>query len=140
MKDKLFADTNIVLDLLLERIPFYEASAKLFSAAELKIVQISFSSLSFSILEYVISRQSNKSKSKIVLRKFRPLVRILAVDEKIIDFALNSDFRDFEDAIQYKTAIQNNQDIIISRNIKDFKNSVIPVMTPEDFLKMKNIG
>lgn len=139
MKDKIFADTNIVLDLLLERNPFYKASARLFSAAELNKVQISFSSLGFSILEHVISRQINKSKSKNALRKFRPLVKILAVDEKTIDYALNSDFRDFEDAIQYEVAIQNNQDLIISRNIKDFKNSVIPVMTPEDFIRIKNL-
>jgi hypothetical protein len=70
-----------------------------------------------------------------ILRKFKVLVNVLPLDNKIIDLALNSEFRDFEDAIQYYTAIENDQDIIINRNQQDFKESKIPVMTAGEFIK-----
>ena len=69
------------------------------------------------------------------LNNFQILVNILFVDEKIIDLALQSVFNDFEDGIQYFTAIQNNIPIILTRNLRDYKLSAIPVMTAEDFLK-----
>jgi len=69
------------------------------------------------------------------LRKFKVLVNVLPLDDKIADLALNSEFRDFEDAIQYYTAIENDQDLIITRNQRDFKESKIPVMTAGEFIK-----
>jgi hypothetical protein len=59
------------------------------------------------------------------------------MDDKIIDLSLNSDFKDFEDAIQYFTALENKLEIIITRNLKDFKLSKIPVMTANDYLIMR---
>ncbi|MCH8232502.1 MAG: twitching motility protein PilT [Bacteroidetes bacterium] len=59
------------------------------------------------------------------------------MDDKIIDLSLNSDFNDFEDTIQYYTAIENKFEIIITRNLRDFKLSKIPVMTANDYLTMK---
>ena len=70
-----------------------------------------------------------------ILRKFKVLVNVLPLDDKISDLALNSEFNNFEDAIQYFTAIENDQDLIISRNQQDFKESKIPVMTAEEFIK-----
>jgi hypothetical protein len=70
-----------------------------------------------------------------VLRRFKVLVRVLPLDDKIIDLALNSEFRDFEDAIQYFTAIENELELIITRNQSDFKESKIPVMTAKEFIK-----
>ncbi len=59
------------------------------------------------------------------------------MDDKIIDLSLNSYFNDFEDTIQYYTAIENKFEIIITRNLRDFKLSKIPVMTANDYLTMK---
>jgi hypothetical protein len=70
------------------------------------------------------------------LRKFKILVAVLALDEKNIDLALNDKkFADFEDAIHYFSAIENNQDIMITRNLKDYKTSKLPVMTASEFIK-----
>ena len=63
------------------------------------------------------------------------LVNVLPLDDKITDLALNSDFKNFEDAVQYFTAIENDQDLIITRNLQDFKESKIPVMTAGEFIK-----
>ena len=129
-----YLDTNIILDLLAHRMPFYTAAAKLFSLADRKRLKLSVSALSFADVHYILSRQSPEKEVRKILRNFRILVRVLPLDDKITDLALNSDFRDFEDAIQYYTAIENDQDLIITRNQSDFKDSRIPVMSAGEFI------
>ena len=136
---KIFIDTNIVLDLLSRREPFYEESAELFSLADRKIIELSISSLTIANTGYTLLRQINSEKTKEILRKLRLIVNILPLDDKIIGLALNDDsFNDFEDGLQYFTAIENNQNLIITRNLKDFKASKLPVMTAKQFLKTFN--
>jgi predicted nucleic acid-binding protein len=132
---KVFLDTNIILDLLARRMPFYTDAAELFSLADKKKLTLSISSLCMADVHYILSRKNPAAKVRKILRKFKVLVIIQSLDDKIVDLALNSDFHDFEDAIQYYTAIENDQDIIITRNQSDFKESKIPVMTAGEFLK-----
>jgi predicted nucleic acid-binding protein len=132
---KLFLDTNIILDLLANRMPFYMEAAELFSLADKKKIELFISSLSLADTNYILSRQNPEMEVRKILRKFKVLVNILPLDDKITDLALNSEFRDFEDALQYLTAIENDQNIIITRNQSDFKDSKIPVMTAGEFLK-----
>lgn len=132
---KLFIDTNIVLDLLAKRDSFYESSAKLFSLADRNVIQLSVSSLTFANINYVLSKLKSTSEAKEILRKFKLLVHIVSLSEKIVDLALNdSAFKDFEDGLQYYSAIESNQDIIITRNQKDFKSSLLSIMSAEEFL------
>jgi predicted nucleic acid-binding protein len=131
----IFLDTNIVLDLLARRMPFYTEAAKLFSLADKKKIKLSISALCLADSNYILSRQHSEMEVRKILRKFKVLVNVLALDDKISDLALNSEFKDFEDAIQYFTAIENDQDIIITRNQPDFKESKIPVMTAGEFIK-----
>ena len=131
----LYLDTNIVLDLLAQRMPFYTEAAKLFSLADKKKLKLSISSLCLADAHYILSRQNPEIEVRKVLRKFKVLVNVLPLDDKITDLALNSDFKDFEDAIHYFTAIENDQDMIITRNQHDFKESKIPVMTAGEFIK-----
>lgn len=131
----LLLDTNIILDLLTNRMPFYTEAAKLFSLADKKKVKISISSLCIADAHYILSRQNPEAEVRNILRKFKVLVNVLPLDDKITDLALNSGFRDFEVAVQYYTAIENDQDLIITRNQQDFKESKIPVMTAGEFIK-----
>ena len=131
----LYLDTNIVLDLLAERMPFYTEAAKLFSLADKKKLKLSISSLCLADAHYILSRQNPEIEVRKVLRKFKVLVIVLPLDDKITDLALNSDFKDYEDAIQYFTALEYDQDLIITRNQHDFKESKIPVMTAGEFIK-----
>ena len=78
----------------------------------------------------------NESKVREILRKLKVLARVISLDSKVFDMALNSEFKDFEDTIQYYAAIESDIDIIITRNLKDFKKSDIPVMTGLQFIKM----
>jgi len=131
----IFLDTNIVLDLLAYRMPFYTEAAKLFSLADKEKIRLSISALCLADSNYILSRQHPEMEVRKILRKFKVLVNVLPLDDKISDLALNSEFKDFEDAIQYFTAIENDQDIIITRNQPDFKESKIPIMTAGEFIK-----
>lgn len=131
----LFLDTNIAIDLLSKREPFYDAAAILFTLGDRKQVKLYISSLSFSTIYYLLRRQVGAVKAMSVLQRFRMLVHILPVKDTTVDKALNSDFTDFEDAIQYYSAIENGVKVIITRNVKDYKASTVPVITPDEFLK-----
>ena len=133
---KLLIDTNIVLDLLAKRQPHYAASAGLFSLADKRQVKLSVSSLTFANTNYTLLKAKNANEVKSILRKLKLIVQVLPLDDKVIGLALNDEeFEDFEDGLQYFSAIENNQDIIISRNLKDFKNAKIPVMNAEQYLE-----
>jgi len=128
-------DTNIIIDLLAAREPFYTEAAELFSLADKKTIKLSVSALSLANTHYILSKFTNGQEARKILRNFKVIVDVLPLDDKIVDLALNSEFRDFEDAIQYFTAIENEQKLIVSRNKSDFKSSKIPVMTASEFLK-----
>lgn len=133
---KLFVDTNIVIDLLSRREPFYEEAAFLFSIADRKQVEITVSALTIANTSYVLLRQMDSNKAKAILRKLRLIIKILPLDDKIIGLTINDDtFPDFEDGLQYFTAIENDQDIVITRNLKDFKGSRLPTMTAKQFIE-----
>lgn len=133
---KLFIDTNIVLDLLGKREPFYKDAAMLFSLADRGKVKLYISSLTIANANYVLSKLKSKKEARVILLKFKILVIVLELNDKIIELSLNDDaFKDFEDGLQHYTAIENEIEIIITRNLKDFKSSKIPVMTAGQYLK-----
>jgi len=136
MMDKVLVDTNIIIDLLSKREDFYISASRLFTLSDHHKVDLYITSLTFANTYYILSKELKPDPVKEILRKFKLLVKVLPLNEKIIDLALNSDFKDFEDAIQYFTAIENNLEMIITRNLKDFKSTKIPVMTAETYLKM----
>jgi len=133
--EKLFVDTDVVLDLLSGRQPHYKFAAELFSLADIESVRLYVSSLTFANVHYVLSKQLSASESRRLLLRFKTLVTVLPVNDKIIELALSSSFADFEDAIQFYAAIENNISILLTRNLKDFKKATIPVMTPQQYLK-----
>src|SRR5881394_205168 len=101
---KVFVDTDISVDLLSNRMPFYNAASRLFSHADKSDFKIYISSLTFANLHYILRTENSMPETRRILNNYRILVNVLAVDEKIIDLALQSLFKDFEDAIQYYTA------------------------------------
>jgi|TARA_R110002049_G_scaffold99242_1_gene241909 predicted nucleic acid-binding protein len=132
--DKILVDTNIVLDLLAKRELFFSEAQQLFSLSDKNQVRIFVSSLTLANTYYILSQSLKVENSRKILRKFKVLVDVLPMDDKIINLSLDSDFKDFEDAIQYHTAVEQNLDLIITRNLKDFKKSKIPVMTAAEYL------
>ena len=136
MKRKVFVDTDIIYDLLGKRDPFYFASARLFTLADEGKIQIYISALSLANLHFWISKQRTEEEAKEILRKFKVLVHVAPLNDKIIDLALNSEFSDFEDAIQYFSALQNEIEVLLTRNLKDYKKAQITVLTAQDFINL----
>jgi predicted nucleic acid-binding protein len=132
----IFIDTDVIIDFLTDRQPFSEEAAGLFNLIDNKKVKGYTSALSYSNLYYVLSKYAPHKKVIALLNELSELVGILKVDDSIVKAALASDFKDFEDAIQYYTALENKKiNVIITRNIKDYKKSSLPVMAPGTFLK-----
>ena len=133
---KLFIDTDVILDFLTDRQPFSDNATYIFTLIDNQKVIGCTSSLTFSNLYYILRKYSSHKKVISKLEELSRFINILQVDDKIISSALSSDFKDFEDAIQYFTAQTSKKiDLIITRNIRDYRDSELPVMTPETFIK-----
>lgn len=131
---RLFIDTNVMLDFLGEREPFYLASAKIATLADKGKIEMIASALSYATVSYFLTKFDGIDKTKEKLRKFKVISEICELDGRIIEKGLNSNFSDYEDSLQYFSALRKECDIIITRNAKDFKLSSIPIMTPDEFL------
>jgi predicted nucleic acid-binding protein len=135
MKPRIFLDTNVVLDLLGERVPFYKPAAQIASLADNGSIELFSSALSYATVNYILSKSEGAEIAKEKLIKFQIISKISSLDESVIEKGLNSKFSDFEDSLQYFSALKSNCNIIITRNGKDFKRSQIPIMTPNEYLR-----
>ncbi len=131
---RIFLDINVILDLLGERVPFFDSIAKVATLADQKKLTLIVSPLSFTTIDYVLNKYETSESVLNKLRKFKIICEVCEVNEETIDKALNSSFKDFEDGVQYFSALQSNCSMIITRNGKDFKHSTIPIMTAEEYL------
>jgi predicted nucleic acid-binding protein len=131
---KAFLDTNVMLDFLGEREPFYLSAAKIATLADKGKIEIVVSALSYATVSYFLTKFGGIEMTKDKLRKFKVISKICELDEKIIEKGLNSDFSDYEDSLQYFSSLRQDCDILLTRNVKDFKDAQILVMTPDEFL------
>ena len=129
---KVFLDNNIVADLFLKREPFCQNSLKLFTLGFHKKITLYVSSLSYATLAY-LCRKMKKEERVLLFEKLRSLTVTTTVDRQTVDMALVSGFDDLEDAMQYYSAISSKVDVVLTRNKKDFVESNVPVMTPDEF-------
>lgn len=130
-----FVDTDVIIDLLINRQPFATAAATLFSEAESGNLRVAISSLSMSNVYYIIRKEVGHSAALKLLDQLARLVDILPVNRTMILQSLNSEFRDFEDAIQnYCAESAPGISVILTRNISDFTVSNLSVLTPDSFL------
>ncbi len=122
MKDKLFVDTDVILDIALMRKPHFKSSAYLFSLIESRSIIGYTSSVIISNLYYIIRKIDSHKSALEFIAKLCLILKILSVDEDIVGQALTSNFNDFEDAIQYYCALSNKANYLVTRNIKDYAN------------------
>jgi len=133
----IFIDTDVIIDFLIDREPHSREAAIIFTLIEQKKLKGYVSSLTFSNLYYVLRKIESHNKVIAKLDSISRLFIILKVDQQTIKYAIASGFPDFEDSIQYNCALDYKKiDVLITRNIKDYKGSEIPLMTPADYLKM----
>ncbi|MCQ2595793.1 MAG: PIN domain-containing protein [Treponemataceae bacterium] len=135
MSRTLFVDSDVILDVLEKREPFYDYSAQILTLGDEKKVQLFTTSLVIANVYYIMRKHLGIQKAKENLRKLRIIVNVMSVNEKEVDLALNSELSDFEDALQYFTALNNKIDFIITRNTKDYKNPKLIVQTPQEYIE-----
>ena len=134
--DRIFIDSDIILDLLAKREPFFRFSAEIFSLVDSKKIIAYVSPLIFANLYSILRKLRSREVAGESLNKLKLLLKILPIDEKIIELALLSEFNDFEDAIQYYTAKENGISYLITRNKKDYKQTDLIICTAEEYLSM----
>jgi predicted nucleic acid-binding protein len=134
MNRRLFVDSDIILDLLLKRQPFFPPTVRLFLLVQDGDVKGYTSPLVFSNLAYVLRKHISPEEVRPALSKLRALLRVIPIDDKILDMALASSFKDFEDAIQYHAALAFGVDAILTRNKKDYKTSTLPIFSAKEYV------
>lgn len=137
--DKIFFDTNIMLDFLGVREPFFYPVSKILTLAEKEKIKIILSPISFVNTNYVLIKTESDTIVLEKLRKFKIICSVCEIDDLIIEKSLNSGFKDFEDAVQYYSALKANCKTIITRDAKGFLKSDLPVMSPNEYLNSRKI-
>lgn len=136
---KVFLDTNVICDFLLGREPYFAEAASIMQMIENNDIKGYMSALSIGQIYYIYRKVYSHDYA---IKKIGSLIEVLqvcSIERKTIEMALLSHFNDFEDALQYSSVHSGRSaDVIITRNIKDFKNSDIPVLTPKTFLTLKS--
>jgi len=133
MKKVLF-DTNIILDIALEREPFFEEAFKLFELIDKREIIGNVTASTITDIYYISKKEKGHKKAIDFIKNLIEVVEVIGVDKDIIIKALCSDIKDFEDAIQTSAAEMNEIEIIITRNEKDFSNSTLKIISPKGFL------
>lgn len=133
---RVFFDTDILLDVLEHRPPHYADSAALWALVELRQLEGCVSAVSFNNLYYLLRRACGPAKTRKALGLIRDLFHVVTIDGSLVHRALDSDFRDFEDALQYFAAVVAQADCLVTRNVRDFRPAEIPVYQPADLLAL----
>ena len=124
-------DTNIILDVLCDRAGLSESSSKVFKLSEVGLIEGYISALSIPNIVYILRKELNNEKTKNIIKRLSMIFKISDLKAGDIQKAVDMDFSDYEDALQSICAGRIKADCIITRNIKDFSNSVIPAITPQ---------
>lgn len=132
---KILLDTNIVLDLLLEREPFCNEAKNIFTMIESNKISGFLCATSITTIYYLINKSVDKSKSDEIVDKLLQLFNITDVNKNILINSLKNNGKDFEDSVIYTSAEYFNIDVIITRDKKGFNKSNIKVLKPSDFLE-----
>lgn len=131
-------DTDVILDFFFDRKPYSEHSARVLSLCESNKIKGFITPVILSNLYYLLRQTSSHEKVIDKLSQLLSITEILLIDRTVIIQALTSGFKDFEDALQnYAAECSGNISIIVTRNLKDFKNSALGIMTPENYLKTR---
>jgi predicted nucleic acid-binding protein len=136
MNKKLFIDSDIILDVLTKRENFYEFAAEVFDLGYEKKLKLYTSAVVLANVFYILRKKYGIEKSKEQLKKLRLIIDVLPIDGKTVDSALDAKFGDFEDGLQYFSAKENEVLMIITRNIKDYKEKDISAQTSEEYLRI----
>jgi predicted nucleic acid-binding protein len=128
-------DTDVLLDFLYERESFCEDSAKILNLCDLNKISGWLTPVMLSNIYYILRKSHTHNEVVSKLRELLKILNILSMNKETVLLALNSEFADFEDALQNYAAEFNGEiNFVVTRNIKDYKNSSLKILTPNNFL------
>lgn len=137
MVPKLFIDSDVVIDFFTDRKPHANPASELFELNERGNIELYLSAVSINNIYYIVRKYLGHSKTIAVIEELTRMTEIIGTSKKEIIQALKNDFKDFEDSIQYSSALTiKDVKAIVTRNVKDYKNSEIAVLTPSIYIKM----
>ena len=136
---KVFIDTDVILDFLLDRKPFSDHIGQLFQLSIDSDLKLCVSPTTITNINYIIGRIENKKQANLKTKKILKLVIVETICQTTLNKAIQSNFKDFEDGVQNFCAIEANHKIIITRNIKDYKESELAILTPIEYLIQFNL-
>jgi predicted nucleic acid-binding protein len=133
---KVFVDTNVLLDVLAKREPFYSDSARVWSLAERGKIEGLVSVISFNNVYYIVRKMASRKSADRALYLMRDVFTPVPLDTQILNQAIDSDFGDFEDAIQFHSAIRSDASYLVTRDISHFPTSDFSILAPAEFLAL----
>ncbi len=133
---KILFDTNIVLDVLLDREPFSDLATKLFSGVEKKELKGFLGATTITTIYYLASKAAGKKRADQEITKLLSIFQVAPVNKSVLDEAVKSKFSDFEDSVLHEAAKQIGVQGIVTRNLKDFKKAPLSIYSPEELYKM----
>jgi len=131
---KVIVDTNVVLDVLLARQPFAPAAAKLFALAEQSRIEACVCATAVTTVDYLLSQSLPRDKARSAVRALLTIFDVALVNRSVLERALASPMRDFEDAVLAEAGVLSGAKVIVTRNTRDFSRASIPALTPQEFL------
>ena len=130
----IFIDTDIIIDFLGDRKPFSKSAALIFTKAQNKEIKLYSSSNSITTTYYILCKSLTEKSVRTLIPRLLKYIEVIPVNERILLQAFVSDFKDFEDAVQHASALtEKSISCIVTRNIKDYRNSHIKVLSSEQF-------
>ncbi len=134
---QIFLDTNVIIDFLSDRKPFSVSTAQIFNYAVSGKVKLYISAVSYNNIYYILRQSFSNIDTLKLLDELSEMTEVADVTKSVIKKSLKSDFKDFEDAIQYHCALSLNKiNFIVTRDTKDYRKSLLPVMNPEEALSI----
>lgn len=131
---KVLIDTNVLLDVLSRREPFYSDSAQVWTLAEQELIDAHIAAISVNNLYYIVRRLRDRQTADNVIDKLLDDFEIIELSRAILSQARAGDGNDFEDLIQYFSAIHAGCEVVVTRNKQDFPTTGLRIMTPRELL------
>jgi len=131
---RVLVDTNVVLDVLLNRQPFAQDAAEVFALVETSAIKGFLCATTVTTLDYLLRQTLTSLKAREALKRLLDLFEIAPVNRPVLEQALASKISDFEDAVLEQSGLVAAVDVITTRNIRDFRKSSLPVLDPPELL------
>ena len=131
---RVLLDTDVVMDVMVARLPFAQTSGQLLDLAEKGAFEAYVSSITPINIFYAARKTKNAGNLREALKRLLQSVRVCPVDHSVLTAALDLPFADYEDAVPHAAATAGQLDAIVTRNLKDYSNATLPVFSPADFL------